>query len=492
MVLGAIPTSISQFIVIANWFLEGNFKNKWQQLKSSKIFWVLVSVFVMHCLGLIYTQNINDGMLDIRVVLPLLLLPIVYFSTSPPTLKELYFVLYSFILGCFINTGWCYIYSFILHSNDVTRDASRFMSHIRLGLFIDMAICCCVYFFMKHKATIKKVVFLIIAVYFMFMLYALGLASGVFNLVLLFIVSGLIVIFKQQLKLKLSALIILIIGLFFFVNYIKGVYKTQYNPNKTSTNTNITIENSQMENGNLVFDKTNNLQLQQQWIKRMPADSFNYEPTFYNINKYYVLIRYLTSKGLTKDSVGVSKLTEQDLNNIKNNLTNYLYPNWGYLHKRIYELVNEYDELKHNRNINGHSLTMRLYFWKAAFEIIKNNPLIGVGTGDVQDELNTTYIKTNSPLSKEWYKRPHNQFLTITVALGSIGLLVFVMSLFYPIIKLRKQLFILYFPFFTLLISSFILEDTLETQAGMAFYVTFNTLFLSFTQLSFLRKEESN
>ena len=68
-----------------------------------------------------------------------------------------------------------------------------------------------------------------------------------------------------------------------------------------------------------------------------------------------------------------------------------------------------------------------------------------------------------------------------SVAFGFVGLIIFLISLFYPLIKLKKQLFVLYFPFFVLLISSFILEDTLESQAGMAFYVTFNTLFLSFS-----------
>ena len=191
------------------------------------------------------------------------------------------------------------------------------------------------------------------------------------------------------------------------------------------------------------------------------------------------MLRYLSSKGLTKDSLGLSKLNEQDLNNIRNNVTNYLYPNWGYLHKRIYELVNEFEEYKNNRNINGHSITMRLYFWQAAIQIIKNNPLIGVGTGDVQQELNKTYTEIKSPLSEEWRKRPHNQFITITVAFGFAGLVFFLGSLVYPLLKLKKQLHLLYFPFFILLILSFILEDTLETQAGLTFFAVFNTLFIS-------------
>ena len=187
----------------------------------------------------------------------------------------------------------------------------------------------------------------------------------------------------------------------------------------------------------------------------------------------------MASKGLNKDSAGLTKLNADDFKNIQNNVTNYLYPTWSFLHKRIYEFVLEYDELVHERNINGHSLTMRLYFWKAATSVVKNNLLFGVGTGDVQTELNKTYMETDSPLSKEWYKRPHNQYLTITVALGLFGLIIFLISFLYPVIILKKHLHVLFWPYFLVLIVSFVLEDTLETQAGLSFYAFFFTLFIS-------------
>ena len=50
-------------------------------------------------------------------------------------------------------------------------------------------------------------------------------------------------------------------------------------------------------------------------------------------------------------------------------------------------MINEYDEFKHDRYINGHSVTMRLYFWKAAFQTIIKNLVLGVGTGDVHVEV---------------------------------------------------------------------------------------------------------
>jgi O-antigen ligase len=106
----------------------------------------------------------------------------------------------------------------------------------------------------------------------------------------------------------------------------------------------------------------------------------------------------------------------------------------------------------------------------------------------VQSELNKTYTNTNSPLNVDWYKRPHNQFLTITVALGIIGLLVFLFSFVYPVIKLKNQLHRLFWPYFLVLCISFILEDTLETQAGLSFYAVFYTLFIS---EAFFKKQQS-
>jgi O-antigen ligase len=132
---------------------------------------------------------------------------------------------------------------------------------------------------------------------------------------------------------------------------------------------------------------------------------------------------------------------------------------------------------------------MRFYFWDAAIRVIKKYPVVGVGTGDVQLALNQVYSSGDSPLNAEWYKRPHNQFLTVTVALGFVGLLAMLFSIIYPLVLLRKHLHILFWPFLILALVSFMLEDTLETQAGLSFYAVFNSLFISF---AYFKKESAN
>jgi O-antigen ligase len=141
-------------------------------------------------------------------------------------------------------------------------------------------------------------------------------------------------------------------------------------------------------------------------------------------------------------------------------------------------LIWEYTKYKRGENPSGHTLTMRLEFWKTGSYIVHHNPIIGVGTGDIQDAFNDMYNYTNSKLDLVWRLRCHNQYLAITVAFGFIGLIVFLFYLFYPAIILRKQLHYLYWPFFLIAVLSFITEDTLETQSGVTFFIFFQTLFL--------------
>ncbi|MBA2611799.1 MAG: O-antigen ligase family protein [Bacteroidetes bacterium] len=499
IMMGTVPTSLPQFILLGNWIIEGGFKNKFSLLRKNKFFWIISSLFLLHLVGMLYTQDIDSGLTDIRIKLPLLFLPMLFFSTKPLNEKEFKALLYCFLLGSFANTAWCLIYNYILHSTEAARNASRFMSHIRLGLYLNVAISCCFYFICVNAKMVNKLLFGVLMAYFIFVLYALGLASGLVNLFILCAFAAIMFYFKQKLIIKITSLVIVFISVFYATNFLLSIFNaqliTQVSENNTPHKSNATGKSylnyessTQKENGNFVFINIQPNELKKEWQLRFPEDSFSYMPNLHNIRRYQVLLRYMASKGLNKDSAGLTKLNAEDFKNIQKNITNYKYPTWSFLQKRVNEFIWEYDEYVHERSINGHSLTMRLYFWKAARALIKKNILFGVGTGDVQIELNKTYVETRSPLAKEWYKRPHNQYITMTVALGVIGLLVFLFSFLYPLINLKKYLHPLFWPYFLILILSFVLEDTLETQAGLSFYAFFYTLFIA---NAFFKKQQN-
>jgi len=88
------------------------------------------------------------------------------------------------------------------------------------------------------------------------------------------------------------------------------------------------------------------------------------------------------------------------------------------------------------------------------------------------------YNEMNSKLDKHSRLRTHNQYLSIWVGLGFLGFLCFLFVLFYPPLYLKSFDNIYYFIFFIAFVVSMITEDTIETQAGLTFYVFINSFFL--------------
>ena len=242
----------------------------------------------------------------------------------------------------------------------------------------------------------------------------------------------------------------------------------------------------QKENGFYVSYNIQYQELHSGWTRISKIDPLRTDKK--NNPIIWTLIRYLTSKGLTKDSAGLAQLNKTDVENIEKGITNYKYADASALRKRVKEFLWEYQDYKNGANPSGNTMLMRFEFWKAATYIIHRNLWVGVGTGDMQKSFDKAYYRTNTNLSPEWRLRSHDQFLAITVAFGILGLAIFLFSILYPIITFRKKLHGLYFMFFIITLISFLTEDTLETQAGASFYAYFNTLFL---WLAYSKNEET-
>ncbi|MCC6372676.1 MAG: O-antigen ligase family protein [Bacteroidia bacterium] len=486
---GKALASFPIILLGANWLLQGNFKGKWQDYKSNPLFWILISPFLMAVVGFAYSDDMDWAMNAFRINLPLIVLPLVFFNAKPLSEKELNRTLYAFLVACIITTAWSLFYSFVWKHNEEVRDVSRFMSHIRLGLFINLGIAICVYFFYKNTGLKKRLIFACIGLYLVFVLVAMGLASGLVNFAILVLIASFLLLRNQKMALKISVVAALILAALLFGRFIITTQNEQLRVNHTEYNVLKKVNAKgrplihfdtlgQKENGNYVLINLQLEDLRNSWNKRVPDDTFSYESQ-HNLKRYEVLVRYLASKSLNKDVDGVNALSNDDLKNIQNNVVNYQFPEWSYLHKRLYELINEADDYKNKGDVNGHSLTMRWYYWQAAKKVIGEHLLFGVGTGDTQAELNKIYKKDFPELKPEWYKRTHNQFLSIAVCFGLTGFVLFLLAIFYPVFTLRRYLHPLYPIFMVLLLVSFVTEDTLETQAGVGFYAIFNTLFCS-------------
>lgn len=486
MLFGAVPTSIPQIILCSNWLFEGNFKEKFNHLKSNKIFWVLSSVFLMHVLGLLNTSNMEAGLNDLRIKSPLVLLPLVFFSTKPLNKKELNVLLGLFTTGIVLSSFWC-IYYYYSHVLIDLRKVSRFMSHIRFGLFINMGICTLVYFIMESKKAKARIISSLTIIYLIWFMLKFGLVTGIalFGLVSFAFIIYLII--KQNIKLKLAGFAVLVIGACIGLWFLNSEWKANSfidsSANNTAKEKSLSgrpyykiNDSTQTENGFYVSYNIQYDELYKGWPKVSGGKVLGSDKKGNQI--VWTLIRYMSSKGLTKDSVGLQQLSKTDIENIEKGISNYKYANASPLRIRVKEFLWEYQDYKNNANPSGNTMLMRFEFWKAAIYIIQRNVWVGVGTGDAQAAFNKAYYRTETKLSGDWRLRSHNQFLAITVCFGVFGLALFVFSLFYPAIALRKKLSGLYFIFLFISIVSFLTEDTLESQAGVTFYAYFNSLLL--------------
>jgi O-antigen ligase len=137
-----------------------------------------------------------------------------------------------------------------------------------------------------------------------------------------------------------------------------------------------------------------------------------------------------------------------------------------------------------DRNINQYNepfrVNRRAIQWSSALEVFLQSPAIGVGTGDMQDELQKVYLERKFMEGYEYQYNPHNLFLDSAASLGVLGLFSTLLLLgisFYSAISHRS---VLYLQFLTLFFLISLVESTFSVQKGVAFFFFFNTLFYSY------------
>ena len=142
MGLSKFGMSLGQFFILGGWLLCGTFQNKWQHLKSNKtVVILLTTLFAIHIVGLINTSDFLYAFNDIRIKLPLLLMPILILSMPPLAIRSRNYLFHFFTVSVLISTlisvgiylGWSSI-----EVHDI-RDISPFISHIRLALLVCVA-----------------------------------------------------------------------------------------------------------------------------------------------------------------------------------------------------------------------------------------------------------------------------------------------------------------------------------------------------------------
>lgn len=129
-----------------------------------------------------------------------------------------------------------------------------------------------------------------------------------------------------------------------------------------------------------------------------------------------------------------------------------------------------------NKDASKVNRAPRINLWNAAFTVIKENSIIGTGTGDMQDELVKIYRERKYERALKDNFNPHNQYLQTTATLGIIGGVLFLLYLMIPFWLAYREKGYLYLLFLSLILMSFLTESVLQTQRGTLFFGFFHTL----------------
>lgn len=360
-------------LLLVNWIVEADFKTKFNNFIKNKLAVLFVSLYLIHVIGLIYTNNMASGLFDIQVKLSLLIFPLI-FASRPLTKVQLSRVFYAFTIGLvyasiymisravslyFIEHEVAFFYqefSALLHTSYI----SMYMNLAIVWLLITL-------FKPEDEHLFSKISSSLLILFFSFIIILLASKSGILTLALIYI----------------GVLLYLIL---FRRNYFVGVVGI------------VLIASS------LVL-----------------------------INRFAPAV------------------------------TNRMDSFVGAIHTESNTETTE-------------STSVRMLIWESSNQVIKNNFLFGVGTGDAKDALNAEYSKNNIANALNHNLNAHNEFYQIFICIGLIGFIILVLNLFYPFVYYSKTIDYLYVIFLLIITFNFLTESMLETQAGVMFYAFFNTI----------------
>lgn len=484
-------TSIVPGLLLANWIVEGQFSARVRLLKQRKGLLLLISIFIIYVLGLLWTSGMEWGLNDVKIQLPLLILPLVIGTSTRLNYQQVKQIVYAFAIAVVV-ASLCSLWVLAGFSGKQIhdpREMSLFISHIRFALLINIAIFSLGWYFLNRgKKSLAEKIFLGLSIIWLSVfLVVLKSATGW----VVFLVVLLAVIFQQIFLIKIFSIRVLLLAILlsFFIGPI--VY-TAHVVNQFYTIDNVPVnifqertrngntysqdfENKELENGHYTYLFVNTDEMRDAWNKR---SKINYDSTSAAGFNKFVLIRYLTSKGFRKDAEGVEKLSEPDIRNIENGMTNYRFADSFSFYKRIYQVVWEIDVYLKGGNPSGHSVSQRIEYYKMALQIIREDFWFGKGTGGYYPAYQEKYDQNKFFKEKVYRQRSHNMFLSYWIDFGLVGMCYICFALIAPVFVEHKTRSFLLITFLLIVFISFLNEDTLNNHDAISFFAFFYPLFL--------------
>lgn len=474
--------SIGTILLAVQWFMFPGARRGWKMFRENRLAVLMAGLYFIHLVWLFNTSDFGYASKDLRIKLPLLILPIII-GGAPISRKQVKYALIALAVGTWVASIRTYLqYDQVESGFFDFREMVVGINHIRLSLMMVVVFIAVVHYWREMGRT-SRLLGGLTMLNVIFFLNLIQSASGVIILGVSLLFSVLFIAKRKAgskgLWLAVGITAALVTAGSIMLNQYYDRYFTAQEVSLESLPTHTaegapylhTKDVKQVENGHLVHLYLAEEEMVEAWEERSSWPVRGEEHQMHRA----ALIRYLTSKGLPKDREGVMSLDNSDIAHIEAGYPSIVYVEKKGLGLRLHTTTFGYHLYKITSNADGSSLFQRLVYWKTAIYLIKNHFWLGTGTGDVKMAFEQAHEKLNTSLDRQYWLRAHNQFLTFFVSFGILGFVYFLLLFFWPFLLPRMSY--LHIVFLLIFFVSCITEDTLETQAGVTFAAFLYTLF---------------
>lgn len=362
-------------LFVISWLLSGQWLHNAKSAIKNSVFVILVTFFLLHLIGLLYSSNMHAGWFDIEVKLTMILFPLVFFLSDFLTEQKRKLVLLTFVIGTTIAMFVCIGAAFYEYfANNVNNFFYMKLSIVHHPTYFAMYICFSLAVILKYLlydeseiSKFLKSLFVILIFLFAVFIYMLSSKAGIIIFFVTLAAMSLPAIFKKNKRI--------------FASFVLMFAAFQ-----------------------IWFSLTQNMR-------------------FETVSK----------------SVATA---EQNVTTAESN-------------------------------------GVRVLIYEAAIYIIKSNYAIGVGTGDIKDELMLEYKVRNMKGAFENKLNAHSQFLETFIGQGIAGISLLLLLFFIPFLNSIKTRNWLLMTFVFVVALNFLTESMLNTQAGVVFFAFFYSFFVS-------------
>lgn len=479
--------SMSEMLLAANWIagglVLGEGRMRWRAGFATAPALIFLSFLALHLVGLLWTEDLGWGFDLCRILAPVLVFGAVLAGSDRLQAREFRTIL---LLGAWsaIASGLFGLFFSGAREGDY-RSISMFVSHIRLALMLSFSVA--VLLWAWPRSNWQRAAHVAGCIAATYLIARLGSLQG-------FIILGLLVllfiwrrsgrsgpVWRIITRAGVIALLLLPIGLarLAWSAISAPVAAGSIDPAERTAGGEAYQHDTlstQTENGTHVWTYVAWGEFYRTWGRRSQRPLEGNDALGHPL--YSTAARYLSSKGLRKDSLGVMALSDAELRAIEQGASSAVRGAQGPLRARVEEVLFELEQYRSTGRADGHSVAMRMEFLRAGWAIARDHWLLGVGTGDTQRAFDAHYEESGSLLAPEWRLRAHNQYLTLWISFGALGLVLALFTWWWPAKHLKAWSDPLFQCWAVAFGVSCLTDDTIETQAGATFFALYYALFV--------------